>query len=87
MAYIPKNFNSEQKQKLGQVIADGVRVLDEVKSLNEGLRETVKAVADEYEIKASILTRAIKTAYDRNFDDQSDDVQLLDEILTATKNK
>lgn len=84
---IPRNFNSDEKVRLGQLITDGVRVLDEVKSLQEGLRETVKAVADELEIKTNVLNKAIKTAYNRDFDELEGDLQLLDEILTQTKNK
>lgn len=84
---IPRNFSSEEKARLTALIKDGVQVLDEVKMLNEGLSETVKAVAEELEIKSAVLNKAIKTAYKRDFDKVEADTNLLEEILQATGNK
>jgi hypothetical protein len=86
MAYIPRNFNPEQTARLGSLIADGTRVLSEVESLQEGMRDTVKAVAEELEIKPALLTKAIKAAYRRDFEKTDDENSLLEEILKATKN-
>ena len=58
-----RNFNSEAKVKLTQLINEGISVLQEVETLNEGLNDTVKAIAEELEIKPSILKKAIKIAY------------------------
>ena len=50
-----KVFNSEEVAKLTQVINDGMKVKQELKDLSEGLRDTVKAVAEEMEIKPAVL--------------------------------
>ena len=52
-----RNYNEEQKAKLKQLIMEGTNVKQEVQDLSEGLRETVKAVADEMQIKPQILSR------------------------------
>ena len=52
-----RNYNEEQKAKLKQLIMEGTNVKQEVQDLSEGLRETVKAVADEMQIKPQILNK------------------------------
>ena len=42
-----KTFNGEQKLKLTQIINEGMQVLHEIETLNGGLTDTVKAVAEE----------------------------------------
>ena len=58
-----RNFNSEAKIKLTQLINEGMTVLQEVEDLNTGLNDTIKAIAEELEIKPSILKKAVKIAY------------------------
>ena len=57
-----KMFSSEQKAKLTQLVNEGIAVLQEVEDLSAGLNDTVKAVAEELEIKPSLLKKAIKIA-------------------------
>lgn len=76
-----KVFNSEEQHKLKEIIDEGIRVLEEVEILNGGLNDTVKAIAEEMEIKPSILKKAIKTAYKSNFHVTKDDYDLLETIL------
>lgn len=57
-----RTFNSEAKVKLTQIVNEGIQVLAEIESLNAGLNETIKAVAEELEIKPSVLKKAIKIA-------------------------
>ena len=42
-----RNFNDAEKQKLIQIISQGSQVLGEVDDLKSGLRDTVKAIAEE----------------------------------------
>ena len=44
-------FSAEQKAKLIQIVNEGVQVLQEVEDLSAGLSDTIKAVAEELEIK------------------------------------
>ena len=48
-------FDPEQKAKLTQIINEGMGVMSEVEALNEGLSDTVKSIAEELQIKPSVL--------------------------------
>lgn len=74
-------FSSEQKAKLTQLVNEGIQVLQEVEDLNAGLADTVKAVAEELEIKPAILKKAIKIAQKSKFGDTNADHETLTDIL------
>jgi transposase-like protein len=74
-------FSSEQKAKLTQLVNEGIQVLQEVEDLNAGLADTVKAVAEELEIKPAILKKAIKIAQKSKFTDTNADHEELTDIL------
>ena len=40
-------FSSEEKAKLTQLVNEGITVMQEVDDLNDGLTDTVKAIAEE----------------------------------------
>ena len=56
-------FSGDQKLKLTQLVNEGMQVMREVETLNEGLRDTVKAVAESMDIKPSVLKKAIRIAH------------------------
>ena len=58
-----RTFSTEQKAKLTQVINEGMQVMHEVETLNGGLADTIKAVAEELDIKPGILKKAIRLAH------------------------
>ena len=58
-----KVFSSEEKAKLTQLINEGLTVLQEVDDLSDGLNDTVKAIAEEMQIKPAVLKKAVRTAY------------------------
>lgn len=74
-------FSSEQKAKLTQIINEGVSVLQEIEDLNAGLSETIKAVAEEMEIKPAILKKAVKIAQKSKLTDTNADHEELNTIL------
>jgi hypothetical protein len=55
----------------------------EVDTLNEGLNDTIKAVAEEMEIKPAILKKAVKLAHKASFGQEQQDHELLETILTT----
>ena len=57
-----RTYGAEEKAKLERLVNEGVTVLQEVEDLNSGLKETVKAVAEELDIKPSLINKAIKIA-------------------------
>ena len=78
-----KNFNDSEKQKLIQIISQGSQVLGEVDDLKSGLRDTVKSIAEELELKPALINKAISIAHKGNYQNISDDMDTLDSILTA----
>ena len=78
-----RTFSTEQKAKLTQIINEGMQIMHEVETLNGGLNDTVKAIAEELEIKPAILKKAIKLAHKAEFGREQQDHELLETILTT----
>jgi len=78
-----KNFNAEQTRKLNQVINEGMTVMHEIETLTGGLNDTVKAIAEELEIKPNVLKKAIRLAHKCEFGREQQDHELLEQILTT----
>ena len=62
-----KVFNQEEIARLKKLVTEGDQVLHEVDALNTGLRETVKAIAEEMDLKPSVLMKAVKIAHKAKF--------------------
>jgi hypothetical protein len=76
-----KTFNGEQKLKLTQIINEGMQVMHEIDTLQGGLTDTIKAVAEELEIKPAVLKKAIRVAHKAEFGKTKQDQELLETIL------
>ena len=74
-------FNQEEKTKLTQIVNEGISVLNEIETLNGGLTDTIKAIAEELDIKPSILKKAVKTAYKSSLTQTNEDHEDLNTIL------
>ena len=62
-----RNFNDAEKQKLIQIISQGSQVLSEVDDLKSGLKDTVKAIAEELELKPALINKAMSVAHRGNY--------------------
>ena len=78
-------YGPEEKAKLERLINEGSTVLREIEDLKEGLKETVKAVAEELNIKTSIINRAIKIAHKGDWSAHNEDWAEIEAILDITK--
>ncbi len=76
-----RSFNNEAKIKLTQLVNEGMTVLHEIDTLNGGLNDTIKAVAEELEVKPAILKKAIKLAHKAEFGKEKQDHETLETIL------
>lgn len=74
-------FSGEQKAKLTQLINEGIVTLQEIEDLTAGLSDTVKAVAEELELKPAILKKAIKVAQKAKLGETNQDHETLQDIL------
>ena len=83
-----RTYGPEEKAKLERLINEGVQIKYEVESLQEGLKETVKAVAEELDIKPALINKAISIAHKGNWNEvfsEFDDLETL--IVTVGKDK
>ncbi|MGY8865243.1 MAG: hypothetical protein ACKVJK_06385 [Methylophagaceae bacterium] len=83
-----RTYGAEEKSKLERLINEGVTVMQEIEDLNMGLKETVKAVAEELDIKPSMINKAIKIAQKGDWEkvaSEFDDLETL--VVTVGKDK
>ena len=79
-----RTYGAEEKAKLERLINEGVTVLQEVEDLNTGLKDTVKAVAEELDIKPSLINKAIKIAQKGEWSKVTDEFEDLENIIVTT---
>jgi hypothetical protein len=77
-------YGPEEKAKLERLINEGQNILREVEDLKEGLRETVKAVAEELEVKPSVINKAITIAHKDNWREHEQAWNDIEMILGVT---
>jgi hypothetical protein len=78
-----KVFGDPERAKIKQIIAEGVTVMTEIHDLTEGLNDTIKAVAEELEVKPSVIKKAIRVAQKDTWDQvfrEFDDLETIVDI-------
>jgi len=83
-----RTYGPEEKAKLERLVNEGVTVLQEIEDLQAGLKDTVKAVAEELDIKPAMINKAIKIAQKGDWSrvaDEFDDLETL--VVTVGKDK
>ena len=81
-------YGAEEKAKLERLVNEGVTVMQEVEDLSMGLKDTVKAVAEELNVKPALINKAIKIAHRGDWSkvaDAFDDLETL--VVTVGKDK
>lgn len=78
-------FTSEEAAKLQRILEEGADIKRDVESLNESLKDTVKAIADELDIPAKEINKAIMCVHKGNFDDHKDSFGMLESIMASAK--
>ena len=78
-------FGADEKAKLERLVNEGVTVYQEVEDLTAGLKDTVKAVAEELDIKPTVLNKAIKIAYKNSLSEERDAFDDIEMILDTIK--
>ena len=81
-------YGGDEKAKLERLVNEGASVLREIEDLSTGLKETVKAIAEELDIKPALINKAIKVAHKQDWEkvaDEFDDLETL--VVTVGKDK
>jgi threonine synthase len=76
-------YSSQDVEKLKRIVQEGIHVTQEVDTLKEGLRDTVKAIAEELDIKPSVLNKAIRIAYKAEMGKAREEFDELEQILES----
>ncbi len=79
-----RSYSTEDVAKLKKLFTEGLRVMREMEDLREGLKDTVKSIAEEMDIKPAVLTKAIKIAHKSNLSEERRGFDELEEILEIT---
>ena len=83
-----RTYGAEEKAKLERLVNEGVTGMQEIEDLNLGLKETVKAVAEELDIKPSMINKAIKIAQKGDWEKVANDFDDLETlVVTVGKDK
>ena len=78
-----RTYGPEEQAKLKRIVDEGANVLSEVEDLNAGLKDTVKAVAGELEIKPALINKAIKIAHKGDWSKYSEAFDSLENLIVA----
>jgi len=78
-----RTYGPEEKAKLEKLVQEGITVLQEIEDLKGGLKDTVKAIAEELDVKPSLINKAIKIAKNRDWENYYDDFDDLETIVTT----
>jgi hypothetical protein len=78
-----RSFSDSEITKLKQIINEGIQVTSEVETLKGGLSDTVKAVAEELDMKPATINKAIRIAYKQEFAKVQEGFSQVEEVLAA----
>ena len=78
-----RSFNSNEIAKLKQLMNEGIQVTGEVEALREGLKDTVKAISEEMDMKPAVLNKAIRIPNKNEFAQVQDSFSAVEEVLQA----
>ena len=77
----PRMSSGDEKAKIKKLFAEGIQVLSEVNALTEGLNDTIKSIAEEIDIKPSVLKKAMKIAFKNEFSKEQEAFTEVEEVL------
>ncbi len=74
-------LSATDQTKLRNIVDNGIKTQMQIDDLRVGLRETIKAVSDELQIKPKSLRAAIRTKMKNSMEEQKETVDEVEEIL------
>lgn len=77
------NLSSENIARLRDLVHDGVRVMQDIEDLKVDLRDTIKDVAEQLDVKPTQLNRLIKMVQGNKMNDFREASEELEELYKA----
>jgi hypothetical protein len=78
-----RSFSDSEITKLKQIVNEGIQVTAEIETLKGGLTDTVKAIAEELDMKPAVINKAIRIAYKNEFAQVQEGFSQVEEVLAA----
>lgn len=79
-----RSWSPDEVKKITEVLDEGNRVLSDIAALREGLKDTVTAISEQYEIPKKALNKAIRVYHKGNMAENKDETNEVEELLTVT---
>lgn len=79
-----EQISQNDKVRLNQFLDSGMKVKQEIADLTEGLKDTAKTLAEEFNVKPGVLMKALNAAWKSNIDEQKESIDQVEAILDAT---
>lgn len=76
-------YGPEEKRKLERLVQEGVSVMQEIEDLQGSLKDTIKSVAEELNIKPSLINKAIRVAKNADWGRHQDEFEDLETIVAT----
>ena len=64
------NISDTQKTKVKSIVSAGIDTLEEIETLKSSLKDAVKNLAEELQVKPAEINEAIKIGYKQQKDDE-----------------
>ncbi len=77
-------LSSNDKVRLNQFMDQGMKVMQEISDLRDGLKDTAKSLAEEFDVKPALLMKALRSAWKASIDDEKAEIDQVENILEAT---
>lgn len=74
-------LTAEDTKKLKRVVDEGLKLTQELKDLKDGFKDTVKAVAEELDMKPAVINKAIRIAFKASLEAEKESVVEIEELL------
>ena len=76
-----RHYNAQDKARLTDLINEGCVVFQEIDDLKNGFNDTIKALAEELDVKPSQLKKAVRIAYKNSLQEERDNFEEVEDIL------
>lgn len=76
-------LTAEDTKKLKRIVDEGLKITQEIADLKDGFKDTVKAVAEELNMKPAVINRAIRTAHKASLEADKETMQEVEEVLAS----
>lgn len=77
-------LSNEDKRKLQNLIAEGKKILLELDDLKAAYKDLVKTVAEDLNIKPTVLGKAVRAAYKGDLNQKQEEIDSVSELLEFT---